>query len=185
VDALRDKRMATSRLGSAVVGYNVQTAVAAKHHLIVTHEVTNSVTDRGQLAAMATAAKEAGAHPNPIMLADRGYFEGYEILECERTGIATMVPKPLTSNSKFEGRFDKRDFTYDRQRDEYRCPAGQSAIYRLTASRTARRCASTGRRHAAPATSRPSARRLRSGASAVGSVRRTACRVRAGRPLDL
>ena len=126
------RSMATSRLGSAVVGYNVQTAVDAKHHLIVTHEVTNSVTDRGQLSSMAKAAKEAVAHPAPIVLADRGYFEGYEILECERAGIATMVPKPLTSNSKFEGRFDKRDFVYDEQRDEYRCPAGQIAIHRYT-----------------------------------------------------
>jgi transposase len=127
------RSMATSRLGSAVVGYNVQTAVDAKHHLIVAHEVTNSVTDRGQLAVMAKAAKEASAHPQPIVLADRGYFEGYEILECEQAGIATMVPKPLTSNSKFEGRFDKRDFIYDNQRDEYRCPAGETAIYRFTA----------------------------------------------------
>jgi transposase len=127
------RSMATSRLGSAVVGYNVQTAVDAKHHLIVAHEVTNSVTDRGQLAAMAKAAKEAAAHPQPIVLADRGYFEGYQILECERAGIATMVPKPLTSNSRFEGRFDKRDFIYDGQRDEYRCPAGKTAIYRFTA----------------------------------------------------
>lgn len=127
------RSMATSRLGSAVVGYNVQTAVDAKHHLIVAHEVTNSVTDRGQLAAMAKAAKEASAHPQPTVLADRGYFEGYEILECERAGITTMVPKPLTSNSRFEGRFDKRDFIYDGQRDEYRCPAGKAAIYRFTA----------------------------------------------------
>jgi transposase len=127
------RSMATSRLGSAVVGYNVQAAVDAKHHLIVAHEVTNSVTDRGQLAAMAKAAKEASAHPQPTVLADRGYFEGYEILECERAGIATMVPKPLTSNSRFEGRFDKRDFIYDGQRDEYRCPAGKAAIYRFTA----------------------------------------------------
>lgn len=126
------RSMATSRLGSAVVGYNVQTAVDAKHHLIVAHEVTNSVTDRGQLAAMAKAAKEAAAHPAPIVLADRGYFEGYDILECEQAGIATMVPRPLTSGSKFEGRFDKRDFVYDEQRDEYRCPAGQAAIYRYT-----------------------------------------------------
>jgi hypothetical protein len=126
------RSMATSRLGSAVVGYNVQTAVDAKHHLIVAHEVTNSVTDRGQLAQMAKAAKEATAHPKPTVLADRGYFEGYEILECERAGIAAMVPKPLTSNSKFEGRFDKRDFVYDSQRDEYRCPAGKTAIYRFT-----------------------------------------------------
>ena len=126
------RSMATSRLGSAVVGYNVQTAVDAKHHLIVAHEVTNSVTDRGQLAAMAKAAKEASAHPQPTVLADRGYFEGYQILECERAGIATMVPKPLTSNSKAEGRFDKRDFVYDDHSNTYRCPAGQIAIYRHT-----------------------------------------------------
>jgi hypothetical protein len=33
--------MATSGRGSGVVGYNVQVAVEAGHHLIVTHEVTN------------------------------------------------------------------------------------------------------------------------------------------------
>ena len=127
------RSMATSRQGSAVVGYNVQTAVDAKHHLIVAHEVTNAVTDRAQLAPMAKAAKDATRHPKLIALADRGYFEGYEILECERAGIAALVPKPLTSNSKFDGRFDKRDFIYDSQRDEYRCPAGQTAIHRFTA----------------------------------------------------
>jgi hypothetical protein len=47
-------------------------------------------------------------------------------------GIATLVPKPLTSNSRADGRFDKRDFVYDRHRDEYRCPAGQIAIRRYT-----------------------------------------------------
>jgi len=126
------RSMATSRLGSAVVGYNVQAAVDTRHHLIVAHEVTNSVTDSGQLAVMAKAAQEASAHPKPIVLADRGYFEGYDILECELAGIATMVPKPLTSNSKADGRFDKRDFVYDERRDQYRCPAGQTAIYRYT-----------------------------------------------------
>ncbi len=44
-----------------------------------------------------------------------------------------MVPKPLTSGGRFEGRFDKRDFIYDSTRDVYRCPAGQEAIYRFTA----------------------------------------------------
>jgi transposase len=97
------RSMATSRLGSAVVGYNVQAAVDAKHHMIVAHEVTNSVTDQGQLAAMAKVTKEATGHPKPTVLADRGYFEGYDILECERAGIATLVPKPLTSNSKADG----------------------------------------------------------------------------------
>ena len=126
------RSMATSRLGSAVVGYNVQAAVDAKHHMIVAHEVTNSITDQGQLPAMAKATKEAIAHPKPTVLADRGYFEGYDILECEQAGIETLVPKPLTSNSKFHGRFDKRDFIYDASRDVYRCPAGQIAIHRFT-----------------------------------------------------
>jgi hypothetical protein len=46
-------------------------------------------------------------------------------------GIATLVPKPITCNSRAEGRFDKRDFVYDTQRDEYRCPAGERAIFRF------------------------------------------------------
>jgi hypothetical protein len=126
------RSMATSRLGSAVVGYNVQAAVDAKHHMIVAHEVTNAVTDSEQLSNIAKLAKQATGHQRPIVLADRGYFEGYQILTCERAGIATFVPKPLTSNSKAEGRFDKRDFTYDPARDVYRCPAGETAIYRYT-----------------------------------------------------
>jgi transposase len=126
------RSMATSGRGTGMVGYNVQTAVDARHHMIVAHEVTNVGHDRDLLAAMAKLAKQAIGQPKLIALADRGYFEGYEILECERAGIATLVPKPATSNSAFEGRFDKRDFVYDARRDEYRCPAGQIAIRRFT-----------------------------------------------------
>ena len=66
------------------------------------------------------------------MLADRGYFDGEEIKQCAEAGITTLVPKPLTSNSRSDGRFDKRDFIYIAQQDEYRCPAGERAIRRMT-----------------------------------------------------
>ena len=124
--------MATSGRGTGIVGYNVQTAVDAKHHLIVTHEVTNLGHDRTQLATVATQAQELMGDRPLTVLADRGYYSSEEILKCEQAGIATLVPKPLTSNSKAAGRFDKRDFIYDAARDEYRCPAGERAIWRFT-----------------------------------------------------
>jgi len=126
------RSMATSRLGSALVGYNVQAAVDAKHHLIVTHEVTNVVTDRYHLSRMAIAAREAIGTKKLHALADRGYFSGPQLKLCEEAGIAAYVPKTMTSNAKAEGRFSKNDFIYIARDDEYRCPANQRAIYRCT-----------------------------------------------------
>jgi transposase len=126
------RSMATSGRGTGMVGYNVQTAVDLKNHMIVAHEVVNVGHDRSQLAAMANLAREAIGENHLTAFADRGYFKSEEILRCEQDGIKTLVPKPLTSNSKAEGRFDKRDFVYIESDDEYRCPAGERAIRRFT-----------------------------------------------------
>jgi len=126
------RSMATSGRGTGIVGYNVQTAVDTKHHLIVAHEVTNVGHDRTQLFSMAKQARSAMGTEELTALADRGYFKGEEILDCDQAGMTPLVPKPLTSNSKADGRFDKRDFVYIAEDDEYRCPAGQRAIKRFT-----------------------------------------------------
>ncbi len=47
------RSMATSGRGSGTVGYNVQTAVDTKHHLIVTHDVSNVCHDRSEHSPMA------------------------------------------------------------------------------------------------------------------------------------
>ena len=125
------RSMATSGRGTGMVGYNVQTAVDTKHHLIVAHEVTNSGSDRDQLSSMAHQAQDAIGRHNITVFADRGYFKGEEILDCERDGIKTLVPKPQTSNNKAAGLFDKADFRYIPSKNEYRCPAGQRAIWRF------------------------------------------------------
>lgn len=117
--------------GTGIVGYNVQAAVDAKHHLIVTHEVTNVGSDREQLSGMAKQAREAMGEPKLMAIADRGYFKGEEILECHEAGIDVLVPKSITSIANFEGRFGKEDFIYDAQKNEYRCPAGQRLIWRF------------------------------------------------------
>ncbi|WP_350357264.1 IS1182 family transposase [Paraburkholderia fungorum] len=127
-----DSRSMTSggkRTGT--VGYNVQTAVDTKHHLIVEHEVTNIGGDHGQLSKMALSAKNAMGRPKLKVLADRGYFSGPDIRACELAGITTYVPKPLTSASRKKGLFTKRDFIYVTRTDEYRCPAGERAILRF------------------------------------------------------
>ena len=126
-----DARSMNTR-GTGIVGYNVQAAVDAKHHLIVAHEVTNVGTDRGQLSSMAQQAREAMGTEELTAVADRGYFKGEEILACEQAGITAIVPKPQTSNSQAEGRFGKQDFIYVADDDEYRCPAGQRLIKRYS-----------------------------------------------------
>jgi transposase len=126
------RSMATSGRGTGIVGYNVQSAVDTKHHLIVAHEVTNVGHDRAQLASMAKKARAAMSADHITAVADRGYFNGEEIIECDRIGITALVPKPLTSGNKAQGLFDKRDFEYIEQDDEYQCPAGQRAIRRFS-----------------------------------------------------
>jgi transposase len=129
----RDARsMMSQAKGTGVVGYNVQTAVDAKHHLIVAHEVTNVGSDRAQLSKMALAAREAMGKTRLQAIADRGYYNAPELKACDDVGIAACVPKPMTSNAKADGRFDKSDFIYIARDDEYQCPAGQRAIYRFT-----------------------------------------------------
>lgn len=126
------RSMISQAKGSGLVGYNVQAAVDAKHHLIVAHEVTNGGNDRSQLTKMAIAARDAMDKPRLQVLADRGYFNSPEIKACTEAGITPLVPKPMTSNAKAEGRFNKDDFIYLAKDDAYQCPAGQRAIYRMT-----------------------------------------------------
>src|SRR5215207_6165332 len=126
------RSMATSGRGSGVVGYNVQVAVDTEHHLIVTHEVTNVGTDRSQLAHVAKETKATLEAASLDVVADRGYFNCEEILACEEAGITVTLPKPMTSNSKAEGRFGKQDFRYLAQQDVYICPAGERLAYHYT-----------------------------------------------------
>jgi hypothetical protein len=69
---------------------------------------------------------------NLDVVADRGYFNSEEILACEKAGITVTLPKPMTSNSKAEGRFGKQDFRYVAEEDIYICPAGERLAYHYT-----------------------------------------------------
>jgi len=126
------RSMATSGRGSGMVGYNVQNSVDTKHHLIVSHEVTNKGSDRAQLSGAAEQARTAIGSETIEVVADRGYYAGEEILACEEAGITVYLPKPLTSGSKAAGRFGKQDFVYVAEDDVYLCPNGERLTYRYT-----------------------------------------------------
>jgi len=118
--------------GRIEVCYNVQTAVDAKHKLIVADDVTNAAGDRDQLSPMATTAQEALGDATPVVVADQGYYHGTEIKTCLDAGLTPLVPRPLTSANEARGLYTKDDFRYERARDLYCCPAGQELTFRAT-----------------------------------------------------
>ena len=124
-----DARSMNSR-GTGVVGYNVQSAVDAKHHLIVAHDVSKVGSDRRQLAKMARQAKDTLGAEKLTVVADKGYYNGDEIRQCEHNDIVAYVAKPKTSPNKANGQFDRSRFTYINDDDEYECPAGERLTFR-------------------------------------------------------
>src|SRR5262249_21097451 len=59
-------------------------AVDTDHHLIIAHEVTNSGSDRAQLANMARQAKAVLKTETLEAVADRGYFSSPGIIQTKK-----------------------------------------------------------------------------------------------------
>jgi len=114
-----------SKGDQTIAGYNVQSVVDDKHKLIVASEVVNR-SDAGHLHEMAKAAKDTLDVKALQVLADEGYYNSEDLKACEDDGIAAYVPIH-EGNRKLEkqGRFARKDFSYDASDDVYRCPAGE------------------------------------------------------------
>lgn len=110
------------------VGYNVQTAVDAKHHLVASVEVTQDGNDMHQLNAMAQQAKEdLGLEPEAKIkaVADKGYPTGAELAACESNNTEVYA-EPQKTKSETNGLYNEEDFSYDAESDSYQCPAGET-----------------------------------------------------------
>jgi hypothetical protein len=114
------------------VGYNVQTAVDSKHHMIIEHEVTNHPTDQNELYRMALKAKETLQVDSMKAVVDMGYYDGDQIKRCEDENILVYAEKPNTSANRKLGLFPKDAFRYDKENDTYTCPANEKLHYRST-----------------------------------------------------
>jgi hypothetical protein len=132
-----DSRAMSMGHGSQV-GYNVQVAVEAKHSLIIATEVTQTTSDLNALGTMALQAQDALGREQLSVVADRGYYNGKEILLCQEIGVTPYVAKPLTSANTKLGLYGKERFRYDPQKNAYICPAGAELTYRFSTNELGR-----------------------------------------------
>ena len=108
------------------VAHNVQIAVDSKEHLVVAIDVTSNPADQGQLGNMAKKAKEELGVEQITVLADKGYWNGEELKECEENNIKAIVSSPKEAGNRG---YKKSDFKYIKAKDVYICPAGKE-LYR-------------------------------------------------------
>ena len=109
------------------VAYNVQNAVDDKHNLIVHTQATNS-NDGKALQRAATQAKQnlqLKKEDTLMVLADKGYHTGAELLACQQDNMITHVAyKEQPSVKHIANEFLAESFNYDKDADTYTCPAG-------------------------------------------------------------
>ena len=130
-DTEPDARIMRSGRDGMVLGYNIQSAVEAQSGLIVHHDVTTDGGDNRQLWSMAKCVREVLRLKTLRVLADAGYSKGEDLAICEAVGIEASVPK-RSKTSSFKDKYQKQDFTYDKDTNSYTCPAGEKLAYKYT-----------------------------------------------------
>ena len=138
LDHTKEKQISTSDPDSRAliinkniveVAYNTQTAVDARHNLLVHAEATNT-NDGKALHRTATQAKANMGlkKEDPLdVLCDKGYHTGAELKQCHDAGIETFVAfKEQPSVKHLQKEFLSTQFVYHKDADSYTCPAGQT-----------------------------------------------------------
>ena len=77
--------------GDYNVGYNVQTAVDSKHHLISEFEVTNHPSDHGLIGSVAGKVKQVFNLDILETTEDKGYRDKKDMVDCLEQGIVPNV----------------------------------------------------------------------------------------------
>lgn len=110
--------------------YSVQTAVDAKHSLIVDYELTQDAADNNHLASLATEVKNVFDRATLTVCADAGYYDSVDLKACEDNQVETYVPVPRPKISKKTQTptppYYHDKFVYDSITDTYQCPEGKT-----------------------------------------------------------
>lgn len=109
--------------------YNAQHVVDAKHGLIVHADAVSDATDVYQFAQQIDQANQLLEKPCTTACADAGYANTHEAGKIDAQHIQVIVPTNIQAREQEEGLFAKSKFTYDTERNEYRCPQGHPLTY--------------------------------------------------------
>lgn len=114
-------------------GYNGQIGVDSKEQIIVAADVTQEATDHNQLEPMVEQAEQnLGELPEQIS-ADAGY-SSYDNLEyMEEKEVDGYIPdnklESLDKKEECDKKYDKSNFIYDEEADQYICPEGKPLVF--------------------------------------------------------
>ena len=110
--------------------FSMQTAVDAKHSLIVDYELTQDAADNNHLASLATSAKQVLAVETLTVCADAGYYDTVDLKMCDDQKLTTYVPIPKQKISKKTKTplpdYYAEKFIYNEASDTYQCPQGNT-----------------------------------------------------------
>ena len=120
-----DARLMGNNRGGVDMAYNVQSVVDAKHHIIAEYDVLLNPSDQNQLSSMVKKLKRKLKLRRFMAVADKGYYNGADLLRVKKNGVKAVVSRQKPSDSKeISPEYYSEKFTYDKKSDTYTCPAG-------------------------------------------------------------
>lgn len=122
-----DSRQLITRNNITEVAYNIQTTVDAEHNIPIDYKVTNE-NDSKAMGAMVRRAKTILKTKEFTVLYDKGYHTGTEFSYAHQQGIEVMVAIPAVASHAPDMAFDVEHFQYNKEKDQYTCPAGESLL---------------------------------------------------------
>lgn len=113
--------------------YNVQSTVDKKHGLIVNAEAVSQSNDTNQLYDQITKATEVLGKTPENVCADSGYASTQDLKKIDKD-ITVVVPSQKQAQKENDRhnvkKFDKENFIYDKEHNEYICPEGKTLKYK-------------------------------------------------------
>ena len=121
-----DARLMGNNRGGVEMAYNVQSAVDGKNDLIIEYDVSTNPADQNQLGKMVKKVRGKITKKHFTVLADKGYYNGEDLLRIKRLKVNAIVSRQKPSNPKGQPeKYHTDKFIYNPQNDTYTCPIGE------------------------------------------------------------